>query len=194
MSAADNLKSWDRSQPGAAGRAEQVEEMIRVDHAGEYGAVRIYEGQLAVFRHLPGKQKIAAEIEAMARDEEDHLARFNGIVNERQVRPTALTPFWHAAGFALGAATALMGEKAAMACTAAIEEVIDEHYRAQVRKLDEMQAEPELRATIEKFREEEVAHKDHALAAGAAEAPGYGLLSGAIKTACRLAIRVAEKV
>lgn len=181
------------AQPGVA-RDKAIEEMIRVDHAGEYGAVRIYEGQLAVFRNLPGKRDMAQALERMAKDEEIHLARFNDIVNARGVRPTALAPVWHVAGFALGAATALLGEKAAHACTAAIEEVIDGHYAEQVRKLDELgHSESELRETIEQFRLEEVQHKDEAIAAGAREAPAYPLLSGAIKAACRLAIKISEK-
>ncbi|MGB5092301.1 MAG: demethoxyubiquinone hydroxylase family protein [Parvibaculum sp.] len=181
------------AQPGVA-RNTAIEEMIRVDHAGEYGAVRIYEGQLAVFRHLPGKRDMAQALERMAKDEEIHLARFNDIINERGVRPTALAPVWHVAGFALGAATALLGEKAAHACTAAIEEVIDGHYAEQVRKLDELgQTESDLRETIETFRREEVQHKDEAIAAGAKEALAYPLLSGAIKAACRLAIKISEK-
>lgn len=181
------------AQPGVA-RKTAIEEMIRVDHAGEYGAVRIYEGQLAVFRNLPGKRDMTEALERMAKDEEVHLARFNDIINERGVRPTALAPVWHVAGFALGAATALLGEKAAHACTAAIEEVIDGHYAEQVRKLDELGAEEsELRDTIEQFRLEEVQHKDEALAAGAKEAVAYPLLSGAIKAACRIAIKLSEK-
>ncbi|MAU60852.1 MAG: demethoxyubiquinone hydroxylase family protein [Parvibaculum sp.] len=181
------------AQPGHA-RRSAIEEMIRVDHAGEYGAVRIYEGQRAVFRNLPHKQEIADALERMAKDEEVHLTRFNELVNERQVRPTAFTPVWHVAGFALGAATALLGEKAAHACTAAVEEVIDEHYRSQVNRLDQMgEKEKPLRDTIEKFRQEEVEHRDEAIASGAEEAPAYPLLSGAIKAACRLAIRISEK-
>ncbi len=180
-------------QPGRA-RRSAIEEMIRVDHAGEYGAVRIYEGQRAVFRNLPHKQEIADALERMAKDEEVHLTRFNELVNERHVRPTAFTPIWHVAGFALGAATALLGEKAAHACTAAVEEVIDEHYRSQVNRLDQMgEEEKPLRDTIEKFRQEEVEHRDEALASGAEQAPAYPLLSGAIKAACRLAIRISEK-
>lgn len=181
------------NQPGRS-RNAAIEEMIRVDHAGEYGAVRIYKGQLAVLRHVPGKEELVAKLEHMAKDEEIHLARFNELVNEREVRPTALAPVWHVAGFALGAATALLGEKAAHACTAAVEEVIDEHYQAQVQRLDQMDEEEKpLRDTIEQFRLEEVAHRDEAIASGAEEAPAYPLLSGAIKAACRLAIRLSEK-
>ena len=181
------------AQPGHT-RNEAIEEMIRVDHAGEYGAVRIYQGQLAVLRNLPHKRDLVAKLEHMAKDEEAHLARFNEIVNERGVRPTAFAPVWHVAGFALGAATALLGEKAAHACTAAVEEVIDEHYKSQVGRLDGMgNAEKPLRDTIEEFRLEEVRHRDEAIEAGAKEAPAYPLLSGAIKAACRLAIRISEK-
>lgn len=181
------------AQPGHA-RDEAVEEMIRVDHAGEYGAVQIYQGQLAVLRNLPHKKELVEKLEHMAKDEEVHLARFNEIINERGVRPTAFAPVWHVAGFALGAATALMGEKAAHACTAAVEEVIDEHYRAQIERLDGLgNAERPLRDTIEKFRQEEIRHRDEAIEAGARDAPAYPLLSGAIKAACRLAIRISEK-
>lgn len=181
------------AQPGRA-RESAIEEMLRVDHAGEYGAVRIYAGQLAVLRNMPGKEDLVAKLEHMAKDEEVHLARFNELVNERGVRPTAFAPVWHVAGFALGAATALLGEKAAHACTAAVEEVIDEHYKSQVQRLDQMgEEEKPLRDTIEKFRLEEVEHRDEAIASGAEQAPAYPLLSGAIKAACRLAIRVSEK-
>ena len=172
----------------------RLHEMIRVDHAGEAGAVRIYEGQLAVFRAAKPRARIVRDLEHMADDEEVHLAAFNKIVTERGVRPALLNPVWGAAGYAMGVATALMGEKAAHACTAAVEEVIDEHYRDQVRELDTEPAERDLRDMVEKFREEEVAHKEKALAEGAEETPGYPILSGAIKAACRLAIRVSEKV
>jgi ubiquinone biosynthesis monooxygenase Coq7 len=179
-------------QPGRKRKAA-LEEMIRVDHAGEYGAVQIYKGQLAVFGRLPQTQKIAATLRRQHDEEEAHLARFDEIVNERGIRPTAFAPLWHVAGFALGAATALMGEKAAHACTAAIEEVIDEHYSAQVAALDKQGGETELRETIESFRRDEVRHRDEAIEAGAHEAPGARLLGQAIKTACRVAIRLSEK-
>ncbi len=173
--------------PGIAG--PDVESMIRVDHAGEYGAVRIYEGQLAVL----GKRKTKATdaIRKMAKEEEKHLAAFDKLVNERRVRPTALEPVWRVAGFALGAATALMGEKAAMACTAAVEEVIDEHYASQIEKLD---SDPELKAKVADFRADEIAHRDHAIASGAQEAPGYRALSEAIKAGCRIAIKLSERI
>jgi ubiquinone biosynthesis monooxygenase Coq7 len=168
----------------------EIEAMIRVDHAGEYGAVRIYEGQLAVL----GARGTAATdaIKHMAEQEQRHLKTFDALVNARRVRPTALEPVWRVAGFALGAATALLGEKAAMACTAAVEEVIDEHYASQVAQLGTR--DPELTATVEDFRAEEIAHRDAALAHGAKEAPGYRLLSETIKAGCRVAIRLSEKI
>jgi 3-demethoxyubiquinol 3-hydroxylase len=182
-----------RSRPLAPGTsfAEDTAAMIRVDHAGEYGAVRIYEGQLAVLRGRKGAEASVAAISHMAEQEQAHLAAFDRLVNERQVRPTALEPLWRVAGFALGAATALMGEKAAMACTAAVEEVIDEHYAGQIVRLER---DPALKQTLETFRGDEIAHRDEALSRGAEEAPGYRLLSETIKAGCRLAIRLSEKI
>lgn len=166
-----------------------TERMIRVDQAGEYGATRIYAGQLAVMGNR-GPQ--SAEIEHMAAQEADHRARFDALMARRGVRPTALQPFWHVAGFALGAATALIGPRAAMACTAAVEEEIDRHYTAQLDELGE--SDPELSALIAEFREDERAHRDAALAAGAEQAPAYPLLAGAIRLGCRAAIRLAERI
>ncbi len=164
--------------------------MIRVDHAGEYGAVRIYEGQLAVLAARGGNAETIAAIKRMAEQEQRHLRTFDAIVNERRVRPTALEPVWRLAGFTLGAVTALMGEKAAMACTAAVEEVIDKHYASQLPKLEDAQ----LRKTVEDFRADEIAHRDEALARGAEEAPGYRMLSETIKAGCRLAIALSERI
>jgi len=180
-----------RKRPATPGvqNAADTESMIRVDHAGEYGAVRIYEGQLAVFGN--SKSETAEAIRTMAAQEQEHLAAFDKLINERRVRPTALEPVWRVAGFALGAATALMGEKAAMACTAAVEDVIDEHYAGQIEKLD---ADPELKARVEKFRADEIAHKNEALERGAEEAPAYRLLSESIKAGCRLAIKLSERI
>lgn len=175
--------------PGTDARAD-IEAMIRVDHAGEYGAVRIYEGQLAV---LGAKKSEAVNaIRHMAEQEQRHLKTFDALINERRVRPTALEPVWRVAGFALGAVTALMGEKAAMACTAAVEEVIDQHYAAQVARLGDK--DPELKHTVEAFRVDESAHRDTAIAHGAQEANGYRLLSESIKAGCRLAIALSEKI
>lgn len=168
--------------PGDPSREEQIARMIRVDQAGEYGAVRIYAGQLAVLRRT-GSGEV---IRAMAATEREHLERFDDLVADRGVRPTALQPLWHVAGYALGAATALLGERAAMACTVAVEEVIDRHYAEQAERLGEDEA--ELRGTIETFRADEIEHKDEALAHGAEGAPGYELLTGAVKAGSRLAI------
>ena len=182
-----------RDHPGRTDTAERIKEMIRVDHAGEYGAVRIYEGQLAVFKNLPHKKNVTESLTRMAAEEEEHLDRFNRLVTDRNVRPTALNPFWHVGGFAMGAVTALMGEKAAHACTVAVETVIDEHYQSQINELEAMDDEEDLKATIIQYREEEIAHKQEALDAGAEQAPGYPLLSGAIQAICRLAIKTSER-
>ncbi len=163
--------------------------MLRVDQAGEYGATRIYAGQLAV---LGDRTEISSEIRHMAEQEAEHRAKFDALLARRGVRPTALQPFWDVAGFALGAATALIGPKAAMACTAAVEEEIDRHYTQQLDELGD--ADPELSAMIHDFREDERAHRDAALAAGAEQAPAYPLLSGAIRLGCRAAIRLAERI
>lgn len=176
--------------------AQRLDEMLRVDHAGEYGAVRIYQGQLAVLgarlrKGAPDDESLAT-IRHMEEQEQEHLTAFNKILNERGVRPTAMTPVWHVAGYALGATTALMGEKAAMACTAAVEEVIEEHYQDQ---LDTLGAdEEELRDAITQFRDDELAHRDTALEHGAEDTPGYAVLSRAIKAGTRFAIRVSEKI
>ena len=166
-----------------------IERILRVDQAGEYGAIRIYAGQLAV---MGNRAPHAGEVQHMAEQEAAHLARFNALLAERRVRPTALQPFWHVAGFALGAATALIGPEAAMACTAAVEEEIDRHYTQQLDELGE--SESELAATIAEFRDDERAHRDTALAAGAERAPAYPLLAGAIRLGCRAAIRLAERI
>ncbi len=160
--------------------------MIRVDHAGEYGAKRIYEGQLAVL----GAGDTA--IRDMAEQEAKHLAVFERLLIEERVRPTLLTPLWHVAGYALGAATALMGREAAMACTVAIEETIDEHYRRQADALGPEEA--ALKSTIEEFRADELQHRAVGLAEGAERAPGYPALSAAIKAGSRLAIWLSERI
>ena len=165
-----------------------LDRIVRVDQAGEYGAVRIYEGQLAVLRN----SERADVIRHMADQEREHLEKFNELIGERRVRPTALMPVWHAAGFALGAATALMGERAAMACTAAIEEVIDEHYAGQAEKLGDDEA--DLRDTIEKFRADELEHRNTALEHEAELTPGYEALSAVIKKGSKLAIWLSERV
>lgn len=174
--------------PGDPGPRERVERMIRVDHAGEYGAARIYAGQLAVL----GRGPKGDLLRHMRAQELHHLETFSDLVVRRRVRPTALLPLWNVAGFALGAVTAALGERAAMACTVAVEEAIDAHYAAQAASLPEEEA--ELRGTIETFRAEELEHRDIGLQNEAERAPGYRLLSAAIKAGCRVAIRVSERV
>jgi 3-demethoxyubiquinol 3-hydroxylase len=174
--------------PGDPSEHDLVHRMIRVDHAGEMGAARIYAGQLAVL----GRSKAAPVIRHMEEQERRHLAEFDKLVVARRVRPTALSPLWHVAGWVLGAATAALGERAAMACTAAVEEVIDAHYRGQIEALGT--AEPELSASLEEFRANEIEHRDTALAQGAADAPGYEALSAAIKAGSRLAIWLSTRL
>lgn len=168
--------------PGDSPPAAEIDGMIRVDHAGEYGAVRIYDGQLAV---IP-RGRARAEIADMAEQEKRHLAAFDDLIRARRVRPTILTPLWHVAGYALGAATALLGERAAMACTVAVEEVIDEHYRGQADRLRD--ADPTLGTTIEAFRADEARHRATAIEYGATEAVAYEVISAVVKTGSRLAI------
>ena len=165
--------------------------MIRVDQAGEYGATRIYAGQLAV---MGDRAPHSSEIRAMAEQEAGHLAAFDALMADRGVRPTALQPLWSAAGYALGAATAFIGPEAAMACTAAVEEEIDRHYSRQLDRLHGEGDDPELADMIERFRDDERAHRDAALAAGAERAPAYPLLSAAIRLGCRAAIRLSERI
>jgi 3-demethoxyubiquinol 3-hydroxylase len=181
-----------KPKPASPGSMTDIEAMIRVDHAGEYGAVRIYEGQLAVLRRRKGAAHSVTTIAHMAEQEQRHLKAFDTLVNERRVRPTALEPVWRIAGFALGAATAALGEKAAFACTAAVEEVIDEHDAAQIAALEDK--DPALKGRIEDFRADEAAHRNTALAEGAEQAPGYKLLSETIKAGCRIAIKLSERI
>lgn len=179
--------------PGDPDARQTVEQTIRVDQAGEFGAVRIYEGQLAALRWTGrANGEIGRKISAMARQEREHNKTFDRLLVERRVRPTALSPLWSVAGFALGAATALLGDKSAMACTVAIEETIDEHYAAQASRLGDDEA--DLRATVEKFRAEEIEHRDEALASGAEQAPAYQALTAAIKAGSRLAIWLSTRI
>jgi len=181
-------EATERELPGDLPRDALIRRMIRVDHAGEYGARRIYEGQLAVL----GRRQDAEPIRHMAAQEKRHLDAFDKLIGERRVRPTALHPLWHVAGYALGAATALLGREAAMACTVAVEEVIDEHYQKQATAL--AADDPELKTMIETFRAEEIEHRDIGIAEGAERAPAYNLLKGAIKAGSRLAIWLAERI
>jgi 3-demethoxyubiquinol 3-hydroxylase len=163
--------------------------MLRVNQAGEYGATRIYAGQLAVL----GRGSTAAhQIARMAAQEQRHLARFDKLMAERRVRPTALQPLWSVAGFALGAATAMISEKAAMACTDAVETEIDRHYSEQLAALGD--EDPEFAADIRDFQAEELEHRDTARAHGAEEAIAYPLLTTAIRAGCRLAIELSKRI
>jgi ubiquinone biosynthesis monooxygenase Coq7 len=175
-------------RPGQGEPLRRLSEILRVDHAGELGAVWIYRGQRAVLGH--GRTgEILAHMEAQ---EQAHLARFDALLAERQVRPTLLAPFWRAAGFALGAGTALLSEKAAHACTEAVETVIEGHYADQIAELEGR--EPELASELAVFRDEEIAHRDEAVAEGARQAPAHGLLTAAIRAGCRAAIRICERI
>jgi 3-demethoxyubiquinol 3-hydroxylase len=165
-----------------------VASMIRVDQAGEYGATRIYCGQLAVL----GSHAASRPIARMQSQEERHLKSFDEMMIERGVRPTLLQPVWRIAGHALGVTTALMSPKAAMACTAAVETEIDRHYSEQLRALGA--DEPDLAATVSRFRDEELEHRDTALAAGAEEAFGYPILSSLIRAGCRIAIALSKRI
>lgn len=163
--------------------------MLRVDQAGEYGATRIYAGQLAV---LGNRHPASRTIARMAMQEQRHLKHFDQMLAERGVRPTVLQPFWSVAGHALGAVTALIGPSAAMACTAAVETEIDKHYGDQLRRLGE--DDPDLSETITEFQAEELEHRDTAIAAGAENAFAYPLLSAVIRAGCRAAISLSKRI
>lgn len=173
--------------PGDPPPKERLERIVRVDQAGEFGAVCIYAGQKAVLRHGPE----AEAVREMADQEKHHLETFDRIVAERRVQPTVLGPLWQVVGYALGATTALIGPKAAMACTVAVEDVIDEHYAKQLDVLGV--DEPELRAIIAEFRDDELDHRNTGLAHGAEDAPAYPALSAAIKAGSRVAIWLSER-
>jgi ubiquinone biosynthesis monooxygenase Coq7 len=174
--------------PGDPLPATEIERMVRVDQAGEFGATRIYRGQLDVLRRGRG----VGEIRHMAEAEQRHLTAFEELLRQRRVRPTVLQPLWAVAGYALGMATALLGEGAAMACTVAVEEVIDEHYRDQAERLADH--DPQLLQTILASRADEIAHRDAAIAQGAEQTPGYELLSTAVKNGSRLAIWLSTRL
>lgn len=178
--------------PGQYAHERETEEMIRVDHAGEFGAVQIYRGQLAVFERIGARSHAARVIGEMEAGEQEHLRTFDRLIAERGVRPTLMAPVWRVAGFSLGAVTALMGERAAHACTEAVESVIEDHYASQSARLGE--SDPELKGVIDRFREDEIGHKHTAIGQGAHEAPGYPVLSALIRLGCRAAIRISEKI
>jgi ubiquinone biosynthesis monooxygenase Coq7 len=177
-----------RRLPGDRRPTEEIARMLRVDHAGEYGATQIYQGQLDVL----GRSRGAGEIRRMAETEKGHLAQFEALLQERRVRPTLLYPLWSVAGYALGAASALLGERAAMACTVAVEDVIDEHYRGQAEYLADQ--DPALRETVLAFRDDELAHREIAIAHGAEDTLGNELISFVVKAGSRIAIWLSTRL
>lgn len=179
------------SRPGYGEPRNRLAEILRVDHAGELAAVHIYRGQSMVF---DGSQKdaLAQDFKRMEGEEQVHLDAFEALMRKRQVRPTLMTPVWRMAALGLGIGTALLGEKAAHACTEAVETVIGEHYAEQVR--DVQASDPDLAAKLSRFRDDELGHHDHAVDQGARDAVGYPLLSAIIKAGCRAAIKISEKI
>lgn len=173
----------DRRGSGDAARAA----MVRVDQAGEYGAARIYAGQLAV---MGGRGRVAGEIRHMAAQEQHHLDVFNRMMTERRVRPTLLAPFWHVAGYALGAGTALLGPRAAMAATVAVETVIDAHYGDQSAALADG-SDPELKAAIDQFQADEIEHRD---TAAGHSGDSWPVLQAIIRAGCHAAIATAKRI
>ncbi len=185
-----SLKKKKTIKQSAASTDKSIlDQIIRVDHAGEFGATRIYDGQIAIFGR---NSKIGKTIQHMADQEQEHIEKFNELLIEKRVRPTALLPLWNVAGFALGAGTALMGEKAAMACTVAVEKVIGEHYREQQGLLED--DEKELRKTIAKFEKDELEHHDIGLEHGAEKAHGYKVITKVIEFGCKTAIAISKKI
>ena len=166
----------------------QIDSILRVDHAGETAAAKIYDGQLAVLKNTP----VGPTIQHMKDQEQEHLDTFNRLLVENDTRPTALLPLWNVMGFGLGVASAIMGEKAAMACTIAVEEVIGEHYQKQAENLGSDEA--SLKKTIERFRDEELEHRDIAVDYKGREAQHYKMLHDVIQKGCRTAIKIAEKI
>lgn len=177
-----------RARDAAADSSVERAAMVRVNQAGEYGAARIYAGQLAV---MGRRSRVANEIAHMAAQEQRHLDGFDRLMTERRVRPTLFAPMWHVAGYALGAATALLGTRAAMAATVAVETVIDEHYGAQEDALADG-SDPELLAMVKDYRADEAEHRDTAAAHSGEYA--FPLMQAVIRAGCRVAIRVAEKI
>eukprot|EP00761_Pharyngomonas_kirbyi_P013653 gb/GECH01013682.1/.p1 GENE.gb/GECH01013682.1/~~gb/GECH01013682.1/.p1 ORF type:complete len:212 (+),score=59.61 gb/GECH01013682.1/:1-636(+) len=180
-------KESSTSKPISKEQKDKIDSMIRVNQAGELGAVRICQGQLAVL----GKDESVKEI---LEQEKEHFSRFNKYVADRKVRPTVFHPIWNVAGVALGAGTAMLGREAAMACHAAVEDVISEHYNDQLRDLNETEvSDEELKKTVKQFRDEELGHYHIGIEQGAEKATGYDTLYGAIQTGCRVAIWLSKR-
>ncbi|XP_050669820.1 5-demethoxyubiquinone hydroxylase, mitochondrial [Leptidea sinapis] len=185
------LRQVRRSHSAAWQKNPHLDEIIRVDHAGELGADRIYAGQMAVL----GTTKEGPLIQHMWEQEKNHRKKFEELISKYRVRPTVMTPLWNVAGFALGAGTALLGKEAAMACTVAVETVIVEHYNDQLRILmEDPNIDREILETITKFRDEEQEHHDTGIDHGAEQAPFYKALSEVIKTGCKVAISISKKI
>lgn len=186
------MSQYYHDLPGSLSKQEFIKQLIRVNQAGEYGAKRIYQGQISVLKH----DECADTLKHMAAQEEAHLSYFIDQAKDRQVRPTVMIPVWHVLGYVLGAGTALLGKRAAMACTVAVEEVIDEHYKEQLKVLTEAYPEEEetLKACIEKFRQEELEHRDIGIAHEALHTPGYRALTGVVKMGSKLAIWLSKRI
>ena len=169
-----------------------LEEIIRVDHAGERGAIKIYEGQLLALKTFKQDEELKRKIEDMREHEKEHFEFFDKEIQKRNIKPTKLLPLWDLMGITLGFSTAMMGKKAAMLCTASVEEVIDGHYKDQTYKLGE--DEKELKEKIVKFRDDELNHKNIAYDNGATKKGLFGVLDKVIKTSSRIAITISEKI
>ena len=169
-----------------------LEEILRVDHAGERGAIKIYEGQLLALKTFKQDEDLKKQIEEMKEHEKEHYEFFDKEIQKRNIKPTKLLPVWDLLGVTLGFGTAMLGKKAAMLCTASVEEVIDKHYKNQTFKLKE--DEKELKNKINKFRDDELNHKDIAYESGATKDGLYGLLDKIIKTSSYIAIKISEKI
>lgn len=179
-------------RPGRGAPHSRLAEILRVDQAGELAAVNIYRGQAAVMRAAPGRERITAQLTEMEGHEQIHLSRFDALLTEHKVRPTLMSPVWRAAAFALGAGTALLGDKAAHACTEAVENVIEKHYAGQIEELKDR--DPVLAAELSQFRDDELGHRDIAVEEGAHDAVAYPLLTAVIQAGCRAAIKISEKI
>ena len=167
---------------------KKLDSILRVDHAGETAAAKIYDGQLAILKDTP----VGPTIQHMKDQEEEHLDTFNRLLVENDTRPTALLPLWNVMGYGLGVASALMGEKAAMACTIAVEEVIGEHYDKQAKTLDKK--DDKLKSTLEKFRDDELDHLETGVQHDGESAPGYEIMKTIVQFGCRTAIKISEKI
>ena len=168
-----------------------LEQFIRVDHAGERGAIKIYEGQLLALKTIMKNDKLKNQIEEMKKHEKEHAEFFDKEIKKRNIKPTKFLPLWDLLGVGLGFGSTILGTKAAMLCTASVEEVIDEHYQNQINTIED--DEKELKKKIVKFREDELHHKDIAYDNGATKEGFYSILDKVIKTSSRIAITISEK-